>query len=241
MQLFYDPSIPSIQPGTQLDHTLNETESGHMIRVLRLEAGDEIRLTNGSGSFFTGTILEPHPKRCTVRITDPLAAPETLPIEIAIAPTKNNNRMEWFLEKVTEIGIRKIVPLICSRSERNVINPDRWKKVLIAAMKQSLKGWLPVLDPATSFPDLLAQPFDGQSFIANADSGSEQPLAKLYHPGRPVRILIGPEGDFSDEEISMATQNGYIPVTLGQSRLRTETAGVVACSIVHAIDSMRQK
>jgi 16S rRNA (uracil1498-N3)-methyltransferase len=150
-------------------------------------------------------------------------------VHIAIAPTKNIERMEWFLEKATEIGVTRVTPLLCRYSERKEIKHDRLEKVMVSAMKQSLKAYLPKLDELTKFNELINQPFSGQKFIAHCDDQHRDLLRNLVEPNRDYLILIGPEGDFSSEEIEMAMQAGFLPVSLGNSRLRTETAGVVAC------------
>ena len=150
-------------------------------------------------------------------------------VHIAIAPTKSIERIEWFLEKATEIGISRVTPLLCRYSERKEIKADRLEKVMVSAMKQSLKAYLPQLDPLTKFSDFISQPFDGQKFIAHCDEQHRDLLKKMVVPNQNYLILIGPEGDFSSEEIEMAIQEGFKPVSLGDSRLRTETAGVVAC------------
>jgi len=177
-------------------------------------------------------------KKCLVRILSTEKTPANpVQIHIAIAPTKNINRFEWFLEKATEIGIDEITPLVCAHSERKIVKPDRLNKVLIAALKQSLKSWLPHIHQPVSFNELIHREFDGQKFIAWCEAGEEDLLQKIYLPGSSALILVGPEGDFSPEEVEQATQAGFIPVSLGNSRLRTETAGVVACSTVQFIIS----
>jgi 16S rRNA (uracil1498-N3)-methyltransferase len=150
-------------------------------------------------------------------------------VHVAIAPTKNMERIEWFLEKATEIGIDHINPLLCCFSERKEIKGERLEKVMVSAMKQSLKAYLPQLDPLTRFSDFISQPFEGQKFIAHCDEQHRDVLKQLILPNQQYLILIGPEGDFSPEEISLAIQAGFHPVSLGDSRLRTETAGLVAC------------
>lgn len=225
MHIFYTPDI------TGNSYTLDETESKHSIRVLRLEQGDEIILVDGKGGFFTAQIVDPNPKRCSVRVTrsELNFGLRNYNVHIAIAPTKNIERIEWFLEKATEIGINHITPLLCRFSERKEIKTERLEKVMVSAMKQSLKAYLPRLDALTRFNDLIAQPFEGQKFIAHCDEQHRDQLKKMIQPNQNYLILIGPEGDFSSEEIKMAIDAGFLPVSLGESRLRTETAGVVAC------------
>lgn len=225
MHIFYTPDI------TGTHYTLDETESKHCIRVLRLEQGNEIILVDGRGGFFTAQIVDPSPKRCSVKVTrsELNFGSRNFRVHIAIAPTKNIERIEWFLEKSTEIGIDQITPILCRFSERKDIKAERLEKVMVSAMKQSLKAYLPQLAPLTRFNDLVAQPFEGQKFIAHCDEQHRDLLKTMILPNQNYLILIGPEGDFSSEEIKMAIDAGFLPVSLGDSRLRTETAGVVAC------------
>ena len=225
MHIFYTPEISGNT------YTLTETESKHCVRVLRLEQGDEITLVDGRGGFFTAEIAEPNPKRCMVNVikSELDFGQRNFQVHVAIAPTKNIERLEWFLEKSTEIGINRVTPLLCRYSERKEIKADRLEKVMVSAMKQSLKAYLPQLDPLTKFSDFISQPFDGQKFIAHCDLQQRDLLKKMVVPNQNYLILIGPEGDFSSEEIELAIKAGFHPVSLGDSRLRTETAGVVAC------------
>ncbi|MFC2101873.1 16S rRNA (uracil(1498)-N(3))-methyltransferase [Bacteroidota bacterium] len=230
MNLFYSSDI--VPPSHQFD----KEESTHIVRVLRLKEGDTLHLTDGKGILYEAEIMQADPKRCEVTLhshTLTPSHPQTL--HIAIAPTKNISRFEWFLEKSTEIGISEITPLICSHSERTVVKIERLNKILVAAMKQSLKSWLPILKEPLKFDTLIRQKFSGQKFIAYCETGSEELLQKIYTPGEPALILVGPEGDFSPEEVEEAKKQGFIPVSLGESRLRTETAGVVACAIFHIV------
>ena len=225
MHIFYTPDIAGNS------YTLDETESKHSIRVLRLEQGDEIILVDGRGGFFTAEIIDPNPKRCAVRVikSELNFGLRNFQVHVAIAPTKNIERIEWFLEKTTEIGINHITPLLCRFSERKEIKTERLEKVMVSAMKQSLKAYLPKLDPLTRFSDFIVQPFEGRKFIAHCDEQHRDLLKKMILPNQHYLILIGPEGDFSSEEITLAIEAGFHPVSLGESRLRTETAGVVAC------------
>ncbi|MFH1160318.1 MAG: 16S rRNA (uracil(1498)-N(3))-methyltransferase [bacterium] len=214
-------------------HPLDEEESSHIVRVLRLKEGDTVFLTDGMGNMHRCTIVAAVARRCQVRIlSTETTPPNPFRIHIAIAPTKNINRLECFLEKATEIGIDVITPLICAHSERLNVKTDRLTKILIAAMKQSWKSRLPELQDPVRFNDLIHQDFPGQKCIAHCEAGEEKLLQKVYKPGSSALILIGPEGDFSPEEVSQAKQAGFIPVSLGKSRLRTETAGIVACCMV---------
>lgn len=234
MHLFYTPDIAETL-------TLPEVESGHCVRVLRLVEGDEIGLIDGRGTFYRAAIDLAHNKRCKVRILEERIQPAHWagPIEIAIAPTKNLDRMEWFTEKTTEMGIDAIVPLLCRFSERKELKVERIEKIAISAMKQSLKAVLPRIDEMTPFERYVREPFDGQKFIAHCYADEERKLlSQTYKAGSSARILIGPEGDFSPEEVSLAIENGYVPISLGASRLRTETAGVVACHTLHTLNEV---
>ena len=225
MHIFYTPELSGNT------YTLDETESKHCVRVLRLEKGDEITLVDGRGGFFMAEITEPNPKRCAVTVikSELNFGLRNFQVQVAIAPTKNIERIEWFLEKATEIGINRITPLLCRHSERKEIKRDRLEKVMVSAMKQSLKAYLPQLDELTKFSDFIREPFEGQKFIAHCEEQHRELLKNAMITGRNYLILIGPEGDFSSEEIEMAITAGFLPVSLGDSRLRTETAGVVAC------------
>ena len=228
MHLFYCPDI------TAGPYTLPEEESKHCIRVLRLKTGDAVHITDGRGNLHECRILEDHAKRCSVGIVSTQHSPARSGsrVHIAIAPTKNIERFEWFLEKATEIGIDEITPLYCEHSERNVLKPGRLERVIVAAMKQSLKSWLPVLHPPVVFEKFIRLPREGQTLIAYCGTGREQHLREIYRPGSDATVLIGPEGDFTPVEVELAISLGYVPVSLGDSRLRTETAGVVACTML---------
>lgn len=224
MQLFYTPDI-AVNP------ELPEEEAGHCIRVLRLGESATIHLTDGKGYFYRATICRAHPKHCEVTIQErwEQSTSQVAFCHIAVAPTKNVDRMEWFVEKATEIGVDAITCLNCRYSERKEIKTVRLEKTAVSAMKQSQKATLPALEGMTDFKQFVARPFDGQKFIAHCEEGTKQLLKSCYHPGEKALVLIGPEGDFSPEEIQLALQNGFIPISLGESRLRTETAALVAC------------
>ena len=225
MHIFYTPDISGIT------YTLDETESKHCVRVLRLEKGSRITLVDGRGGFYTAEIADANPKHCAVNIiqSELNFGLRNFQVHVAIAPTKNIERIEWFLEKATEIGIDRVTPLLCRFSERKEIKNERLEKVMVSAMKQSLKAYLPQLDELTKFNDFLRQPFSGQKFIAHCEEQQRDLLKNLIVQDQSYLILIGPEGDFSTDEIDMALKAGFKPVSLGDSRLRTETAGVVAC------------
>ena len=227
MQLFY---VTHLKEDTCL---LGEEESWHSVKVLRLREGDEVNLTDGQGWFYKGKMVKIHPKASMVEITGRTFKPRNArELHIAIAPTKNLDRFEWFLEKATEIGIDEITPLICAHSERESLKMPRLEKVLISAMKQSLKSWLPLLHNPIKFCDFINLGIQGMKLIAYCETGHESALNKIYQPDSEATILIGPEGDFSKPEVELAIKNGFIPVSFGNSRLRTETAGIVACATI---------
>ncbi|MDR1746503.1 MAG: 16S rRNA (uracil(1498)-N(3))-methyltransferase [Tannerella sp.] len=230
--VFYAPDITA-------HPVLPEEESAHAIRVLRMKEGDALTITDGKGVYYQATITLPHPKHCEVSIhaQQQIPSPWRYRLHIAIAPPKNMERMEWFAEKATETGIHEITCLHCRYSERREIKTTRIHKILISAMKQSQQASLPVLNDVTLFSDFVARPFTGQKFIACCcESVPKQTLKHAYLPGENALILIGPEGDFSKDEISLALQNRFIPISLGPTRLRTETAALVACHTIHLIN-----
>jgi 16S rRNA (uracil1498-N3)-methyltransferase len=232
MDLFF---APDIKEGF---YQLPEEESKHIVRVLRMKPGDSIFLTDGRGNLTEASIVEASVQKCTVKtiLTTMEYQKRPFHLHIAIAPTKNTDRFEWFLEKSTEIGIDVITPLLCAHSERTRLKTDRLQKVVIAAMKQSLKAYLPKLDEPVEFKRFIERPFDGQKFIAYCGEVSYLELQKSYHKGMKALILIGPEGDFSPEEVEFAKNQGYMPISLGKSRLRTETAGIVTCTIINFLN-----
>lgn len=237
MQEFYAPDIDTIPE-------LPETESQHCVKVLRMKEGDEIGIIDGRGNRYRAEIVLAHPKRCGVKILEREPAPNfwKAQVHVAIAPTKNLDRIEWFAEKVTEIGIDSIVLLKCRFSERKELKTERLGKILVSAMKQSQKAVLPQLSEMTPFAHFVTLPFDGQKFIAHCYKESErQELSQVYEAGQDALILIGPEGDFSPEEVELAIANGFRPVMLGPSRLRTETAGVVACHTIQVLNQINSK
>ena len=232
MHLFYTPDIT-----TTLE--LPQEEAAHAIRVLRLTEGDEVMLTDGKGSFYRAQIDMVSGKRCYVRIVE-TTTPEPLwkgHLHLAMAPTKNMDRIEWFAEKATEIGFDELTFLDCRFSERKVVKTERVEKILVSAMKQSLKPTLPVLNSMTPFNKFVAQPFTGQKFIAHCYEGDKESLMQALAPGEDALVLIGPEGDFSPEEVQFAIQHGFRPITLGKSRLRTETAALVAVHVMNVTNS----
>ena len=206
-----------------------------------MAVGDKFCVTNGKGSLFDAQLVEAMPKHAVILLDNERPGYDNTPynIEIAVAPTKLNERMEWFLEKATEIGIGRVRLFTSYHSERREANVDRFRKVMIAAMKQSIKSNLPAIDEMVSFEHLVKQPFDGQKFIAWIDDGVTEQLCDLYQKGQNALVLIGPEGDFSKEEVALAKQNGFVPVSLGEARLRTETAALVACHTLNLNNQMQ--
>jgi 16S rRNA (uracil1498-N3)-methyltransferase len=227
MQLFYTPDIQPTHP----QYFLSEEESKHCVRVLRLAVGDKVQLIDGRGGLYTAEIKDAHPKRTILQIADVITGfnQRNHYLHIAIAPTKNIERLEWFLEKATEIGIDEISLIICQRSERKEAKVDRLNKIITSAIKQSLKAYHPILNEPEPLAKLLARNFDGQKYIAHCDEGDKTSLKQDIALKGKYLILIGPEGDFNPKEIDDALQNGFKAITLGQSRLRTETAALEAC------------
>ena len=226
MQLFFNPDVN--ENTSQI--TFDREESKHIVKVLRKSVGDDLHITNGKGWLFIAEITLADIKNCIATITSKAFKPKRkYNVHIAVAPTKMNDRYEWFLEKATEIGIDTITPIICDHSERKVIKIDRFEKILQSATKQSLHYYMPKLNNAISFKEFVKQEFTGKKFIAHCEETDKKSFKKELQPNEDVLILIGPEGDFSVKEIKQALQNGFIPVTLGETRLRTETAAIVAC------------
>jgi 16S rRNA (uracil1498-N3)-methyltransferase len=234
MQFFYTPDIDAAFTTYQL----NEEESKHCVRVLRLQKGDKIQLIDGKGNFYTAAIADPHPKRTSLQIisVEPDFHKRNHYLHIAIAPTKNIERLEWFLEKATEIGIDEISLIICQRSERKEAKTDRLDKIITSAIKQSIKAWHPVLNEPIALNKLITTPFDGQKFIAHCEEGEKFILKNKLKPFGRYLVLIGPEGDFTPKEIDDALNNGFKAITLGESRLRTETAALEACFEVNFLN-----
>lgn len=233
MHLFYTPDI------NNEEYTLDSIESKHCIKVLRLTIGDKIQLIDGKGGFYTAEIIDASSKRCTVKCIETIKeyGKRNFSLHIAIAPTKNIDRIEWFMEKCTEMGIDKFTPLLCDHSERKVVKHDRLNKIITSAVKQSLKAYHPHLSTLTKFKDFINQDFKGQKFIAHCEDGQEKFLLQdLYTSGEDVTILIGPEGDFSIKEIELAREAGFKEISLGGSRLRTETAGLTSCHTINLIN-----
>jgi len=234
MQLFYTPDIDPSLP----QYFLSEEESKHAVRVLRLAVGDEVTLIDGKGGLYKAEINDAHPKRTILQINAVTTEfnKRNHYLHIAIAPTKNLDRVEWFLEKATEIGIDEITLIICQRSERKEAKVERLDKIITSAIKQSIKAYHPVLNAPVALNQFLKQPFDGQKYIAHCDEGEKISLAQAIEKQNRYLILIGPEGDFTPAEVDAALQNGYKAITLGESRLRTETAALEACFEVNFLN-----
>jgi len=232
MQLFYNQDLK--QDDTEI--RFSKEESRHIVKVLRKSIGDTLHITNGYGWLFTAEITISAIKNCVARITSTQLQPrKNYTLHLAVAPTKMNDRYEWFLEKATEIGIDSITPIICQNSERRIIKAERFEKILLSAMKQSLNCYLPKLNETISFKEFITKEFPTQRFIAHCEETDRKSLKQLLKPNMDVTILIGPEGDFSTKEIEQALQRDFTPVMLGDTRLRTETAAIVAChSVVYS-------
>tara|TARA_R110001632_G_scaffold66932_3_gene157433 strand:- start:4547 stop:5254 length:708 start_codon:yes stop_codon:yes gene_type:complete len=234
MQLFYNPSIDK----DTLQITFDKIESRHIVKVLRKKEGDHIYITNGKGQLFNCQITVANDKKCLVSIfsTEQKQKFRDYYLHLAIAPTKNNDRLEWFLEKATEIGIDEITPIICQNSERKVIKTERLEKIILSAMKQSLKFHLPKLNEAITFSEFLKTERKEKVCIAHCNEGDKKLLKDCIAPKENVTILIGPEGDFSPSEVSKSVASNCIPITLGEARLRTETAALVAVQNISFIN-----
>lgn len=226
MQLFYSEHISV----NDTQFTFDKIESRHIVKVLRKQTGDQLYITNGKGILFKVEITIANDKKCLVTIVsfEEKKEDRNYYLHIAIAPTKNNDRYEWFLEKATEIGIDEITPIICKHSERKIIKKERFEKVLVSAMKQSLKFQLPKLNDAMTFSEFISKPKEGNLFIAHCEKTKKTSFKEALSTANKLTVLIGPEGDFSTQEIDKAFATGFQPITLGESRLRTETAGIAA-------------
>lgn len=231
--IFYAPDIKENQ-------SLPPEEAAHCVRVLRKQIGDELYIADGKGTFYDASIVGMTKSSCEVSI---LKRIETLKswdnnIHIAFAPTKNIDRIEWFLEKATEIGCDMFTPLLCRFSERKQLKLERLEKIIISAMKQSQKAYLPILNELTPFNDFVKQPFTCKKYIAHCyENIKRENLVKIYPKNSDVLILIGPEGDFSEQEVNKALKNNFESISLSNSRLRTETAALVACHVIHVLNS----
>ncbi len=223
MHIFYAPDI--VLPA----HLLDEDESRHCLRVLRLGVGDRVHLVDGRGGLFTARIAEAG-RRCILEVENVERewGRRSYRLTMAVAPTKNIDRYEWFLEKATEVGVDVFVPLLTEHSERRIFKPERAERIITSAVKQSLKAYHPVLEPLTPFAELVARPFDGVKLIAHCADGERRYISDLASPGQDILIMIGPEGDFSPAEVELARKHGFAEISLGPARLRTETAALDA-------------
>ena len=230
MQLFYNPALTE----TTENFTFDREESKHIVKVLRKQEGDILHVTNGLGFIFTVEIVIGMDTKCQVKIISAeKQKPLNYKLHLAVAPTKMNDRYEWFLEKATEIGVTSITPIICERSEKKHIKSDRFEKIIQSASKQSLQSYCPILNEAISLKEFIKNNSNkGTLLIAHCEETDKKSLKNMIKKGDEITLLIGPEGDFSDNEIKLAIENGYIPVTLGETRLRTETAAIVGCHSV---------
>ena len=236
MQLFYAADF------TAPEYMLSEEESRHAVKVLRLEEGDTLHITDGRGNLYRCEVASAHQKHCLVRVVEHFEEFEKMPYKLtmAVAPTKNIDRYEWFLEKATEIGVTEFIPLIGEHSERKTIKHEREEKVITSAVKQSLKAYHPVLAEITSFAELVKKGFAGRKFIAHCGDAVKEKryLASALKKGEDALVLIGPEGDFSPAEVALAVANGFEEITLGTQRFRTETAAVVAVDMVSIVNNL---
>jgi 16S rRNA (uracil1498-N3)-methyltransferase len=234
--MFYNPEI---NLNTE-SFFFNKEESKHIVKVNRKQSGDILLVTNGLGILFTTEITLASDSKCTVKvISKKVAEKPSYNLHLAVAPTKMNERFEWFLEKATEIGITTITPIICDHSERKVINKERFEKIILAAMKQSNQYYLPKLNDAMSFADFIVKSNNDTKLIAHcAEENEKKSLKDILQPNENITVLIGPEGDFSPKEITLAIEKKYSPVSLGNTRLRTETAAIVACHSVAFVNEI---
>ena len=238
MQLFYAPDL------TTPLYTLSAEESRHCTRSLRLGRGDRVNITDGRGTLYRAEIVDADQSGCTVKVVEQIEGwgARGYKLTIAVAPTKNTDRYEWFLEKATEVGVDRVIPIVCDHSERRVLRRDRGEKIIVSAAKQSLKALFPTLDELTPLSEVLAQPFEGKKFIAHCEEESERIyLGDLLSAGDDALVLIGPEGDFSPREIEAARAAGFVEVTLGNERLRTETAALAAAMTAQVINTLSTK
>ena len=219
---------------SQKEIVLDEDTSRHVVQVLRMKEGEKLNLTDGKGSLITAEVMDAHKKHCSVRVIDSqLSTQDSRKVIIAISLLKNTSRFEWFLEKATEVGVSEIIPLICERTEKQKFRYDRMKGICISAMLQSQQTWLPVLHEPKQFNHLAIEQFDDQQkFIAHCEESDQKNSLSTFQSFNHSTILIGPEGDFTKQEIELALQNNFIPVGLGETRLRSETAGIVAATLL---------
>ena len=232
MQLFYEPQIDS----SKSTFSFSKEESRHILKVLRKKTGDKIFITNGKGNLFDCEIETQLGTLCEVKVLKETFTPlYSKEIHLAVCPTKHSDRFEWFLEKATEIGLSSITPIRAARSERKEIKRERLERIVQSAMKQSLRTYLPAVNETTILSDFLNIDFNGNKLIAHCENSQKYPMLQAIDLDKNTLILIGPEGDFSEEEIKMAIDKGFKPVTLGDQRLRTETAALLACILTNSV------
>jgi 16S rRNA (uracil1498-N3)-methyltransferase len=231
-QLFFTPKIEN---GFAI---FEEEEGRHLSTVLRKKPGDRLRLTDGKGSFYEAELADAGKRQVLARIisSESVPRPDRGLLHMAIAPTKNMDRLEWFLEKATEIGVDEITPILCKHSERDSLRLDRLEKILVSAMKQSLRAWLPQLNPLTKFTDFVKKTGETQKRLAWCGNEPMPHLKNTLLPDQSTVIAIGPEGDFSPEEVTLALSSGFQAISLGEARLRTETAGLYAVTVFGLLD-----
>lgn len=231
MQVFFTPNIK------QISYTLTKEESAHCIKVLRMKIGDQVCMIDGKGGLYYGIIDDPNVNKCVIRVIEKIEqyGRKNYNVHLAIAPTKNMSRFEWFLEKVTEIGVNEITPILCKRSERKSIKLERLNKIILSAMKQSVTAYMPKLNELTKFYDFVKNTQAEAKFIAHCLNNSKPSLKSQITNKQSIVVMIGPEGDFTIDEINLAIENKFAEVHLGKNRLRTETAGVVACHTINLL------
>lgn len=229
MQLFYNPFLEN----TVETFFFPLEESRHIVKILRKRKGDIVHITNGRGFMFKARILSADARKCQAQVVNgERTVPKRHKLHLAVAPTKMNERYEWFLEKATEIGVDEVTPIICDRSERKTVKLDRMKRIVQSAMKQSLQTFLPRLNAPMDYRDFLSHDLESLNFIAHCAPREKVELKHGAAPNKNITILIGPEGDFSSSELETALGRGYSPISLGNNRLRTETAAIVACATI---------
>lgn len=236
LPIFYSAEIT----GQENLHVLNEETSKHMVQVLRMGKSEQLNVTNGNGYLFLASIVDDHKKGVTIQIIDQTFHTPPAKISVAISLVKNAQRFEWFLEKAVEIGVVEIFPLVCARTEKDHFRAPRMQGIIMSAMLQSQQVWLPVLHEPQKFSQFISRPKTSDAFIAHCIEAENRLSLQHYTPLKNPLILIGPEGDFTKEEIALALDGGYHPVTLGSTRLRTETAGVVAVTLLNNLTAGAQ-
>lgn len=232
MDLYYAPEF------VNGNYFLPHDEARHLIKVMRQGIGSQIQVTDGKGTIYNARVLNDNIKKCLVEIIEQQTNYEkrNFYLHLAVAPTKNTDRFEWFVEKAIEIGVDEITPIICDRSERKHINIDRLNRIAVSAIKQSVKAYFPIINEAVKFSNFIKYNINSQKCIAYCNHSNRMALNNCYKAGSNVLVLIGPEGDFTPSEITEAFDNNYIPITLGKSRLRTETAAIAACNIINFLN-----